>query len=82
MSNIKDIDQLREEVLEGFEWVKKDPRRANQVSEMVNAAGKVVAMAKLQVEYAALRGEVPHVPFLGSTSGIPLGDKVRKLLSK
>lgn len=75
-----DLNDLREQLLDAFDMVKTDPRRQNQVKEMSNAAGKIVAITKLQVEYAYLRGEEPDVPFIGKTSGKPLKPNA-KLLS-
>jgi hypothetical protein len=77
MATPKDINELRTQILDAFDWVKQDPRRANQVKEMSNAAGKVVAMLKLQVEYSLYRNEEPEIPFLGKTSGKPLTKGVR-----
>jgi hypothetical protein len=68
----KNISELRDQLLESFTWVKDDPRRANQVKEMVNAAGKVLASVKCQLEYSLLKGEEPDIQFMGKTSGKPL----------
>ncbi|MDE2099091.1 MAG: hypothetical protein KGL39_17690 [Patescibacteria group bacterium] len=80
MPTPKDITELRDQLLEAFELVKQDPRRANQVKEMTNAAGKVLGTVKAQLEYAALRNEEPEIPFLGKTSGRQLSAPARKLL--
>lgn len=72
MAKPKDINELRDQLLEAFDWVKADPRRANQVKEMTNAAGKVLGTLRFQLEYAMLKGEEPEIPFLGKTSGRPL----------
>jgi hypothetical protein len=58
------IEELRLELLEAYDWVKSDPRRANQVKEMANTAGKVLGTIKLQLEYSTLRGEKPEIEFL------------------
>ena len=79
MPTPKDINELRTQLLDAFDWVKGDPRRANQVKEMTNAAGKILGTIKLQMEYAMLRGEEPDVPFLGKTSGKPLKPESRLL---
>lgn len=65
MPKPKDIEELREQLLEAYDWVKTDPRRANQVKEMANTAGKVIGTLKLQLEYAMLRQEKPAIEFLG-----------------
>ena len=69
MPKPKDINELREQLLEAFDWVKNDPRRANQVKEMTNAAGKILGTVKAQLEYAVIKGEEPEIEFLGKTSG-------------
>lgn len=59
--------------------MKKDPRRANQVKEMTNAAGKVLGTLKAQIEYSMLRGEEPDIAFMGPTSGRPLKSAAKQL---
>ena len=71
MAKPKDINELRDQLLDAYGWVKADPRRANQVKEMANTAGKVIGTLKLQLEYAMLRREKPHIQFLGGA--IPQG---------
>lgn len=79
MAKINDINELREELIAAYDWVKTDPRRANQVKEMVNAAGKILGTVKAQIEYAMLKGEEPDIPFMGKTSGKALNPKARLL---
>ena len=69
MPKPKDINELREQLLDAFDWVKQDARRANQVKEMTNAAGKVLSTVKAQMEYAVIKGEEPEIEFLGKTTG-------------
>lgn len=69
MGKPKDINELRDQLLDAFEAVKTDPRRAHQVKEMTNAAGKVLGTLKAQLEYSLLKGEEPDIPFMGKTSG-------------
>ena len=75
------IQDLREVVLDEITAVRKDPRRANQAKEIINGAGKVMAALKLEMEYCLLRGEEPHIPFMGPTSGILLKPTARMLTS-
>ncbi|MBJ7391633.1 MAG: hypothetical protein JHC85_08710 [Chthoniobacterales bacterium] len=72
MAKPNDITQLRDQLLDAFDAVKMDPRRANQVKEQVNAAGKILASVKAQLEYSMLKGEEPEIPFMGMTSGKPI----------
>jgi hypothetical protein len=79
MATPKDINQLRDQLLDAFDWVKGDPRRANQVKEMTNAAGKILGTIKAQMEYSMLKGEEPEIPFMGKTSGKLLRPGVKLL---
>ena len=67
MANPKNIEELRSGLLDAYDWVKADPRRAGQVKEMTNAAGKVISTLKLELEYAMLRKETPNIAFLNYT---------------
>ncbi len=67
MATPKNIEELRDGLLDAYEWVKADPRRAGQVKEMTNAAGKVIGTIKLELEYSMLRKETPNISFLNYT---------------
>lgn len=77
----KNIDELQTELLDALERVKRDPRSANQVKEIVNAAGKVIAIQKIKLEYAFGRNEEPDIPFLGRTSGRQMRNGGQRLLN-
>lgn len=79
MATPKDITELRVQLLDAFDWVKQDPRRANQVKEMTNAAGKIIGSIKIQLEYSVIRGEEPDIPFMGKGSGKALRPGVKLL---
>ncbi len=79
MSAPKNITELRNDLLESFDQVKRDPRRLAQATELANTAGKIIASAKLQIDYSILLGEEPNIPFMGEKTGIPLQDR-KKLL--
>lgn len=68
----KNIQELRDEILEAIAMVKADPRRLNQAESVFNGAGKAIAASKAIMEYAYMRGELPDDPFMGKTSGIAL----------
>ena len=68
MATPKNIEELRDGLLDAYEWVKADPRRAIQVKEMTNAAGKVIGTIKLELEYSMLRKETPNISFLNYTN--------------
>lgn len=81
MPKPSNIEALRDNLLEAYEWVKSDPRRANQVKEMANTAGKILGTVKVQLEYAMLRGEKPCIEFLGgdwTSSTQQLSTRIRK----
>jgi hypothetical protein len=64
MKTPQNIQELRNELLEAYTWIKADPKRHGQVKEMVNAAGKVIGTIKVQIEYGAIRGEKPKIAFM------------------
>ena len=51
MPKITNNNELRRDLLEAYELLKADPRRLNQVAELANTAGKVIAATKLEIEY-------------------------------
>ena len=61
---ITNIQILRDELIEAYEMVKKDPRRIPQGKEMGNIAGKIINSAKLQLDYASITKTTPKIPFL------------------
>ncbi len=67
MKTPSNIKELREDLLEAYAMLKADPRRHNQVKELSNTAGKVLGSLKLELEYAAIRGERPTIPFIGES---------------
>lgn len=64
MPKITNMNQLRGDLLEAYELLKGDPRRLNQVAELANTAGKVIAASKLQMEYELYRKKVKDFPKL------------------
>ena len=80
MSAPKNITELRNELLESFDQVKRDPRRLAQAGELANTAGKIISTVKTQLEYCLLINEEPNIPFLGATTGKPLQMRGMKLL--
>ncbi len=79
MSAPKNITELRNELLESFDQVKRDPRRLAQAGELANTAGKIISSIKLELEYSLMKNEEPEIPFLGQTSGKPLQNKIKLL---
>lgn len=80
MPKPRDINDLRDQLLDAFQQLKEDPRRLNQAAELANVAGKVLGTLKAQMEYSVLRGMEPDIPFMGSVTGRPLDRRNAKLL--
>lgn len=64
---MKNIEELREELSQVFHGLKNGTIKPNEAAELSNVAGKMINSAKVQIEYYALRKEVPEVAFLKSS---------------
>lgn len=64
------ITDIRNDLVNVFNRLRDGTMEAKDAVEINNTAGKIIASAKVQLAYAALRGEQPDIPFLKST-----GDK-------
>lgn len=69
------ITNVRDELITVFKGLRDGSIDPKQATETNNTAGKIIASAKVQLSYHALRGETPIIPFLGD--GVDLG-KVEK----
>ncbi len=58
------ITDLRDDLLKVYEDLRSGKLEPREVKELNNTAGKVIASAKVQLEYASLRGEKPEIDFL------------------
>ena len=58
------ITDIRNDLLEVYKGLRKGDVSTSEAKEAVNAAGKVFASCKVQMEYAKMRGEVPIIPFI------------------
>ena len=56
--------ELRAELAQVFAQLKAGEIKHAEAAELANLAGKMIASAKVQVEYAALRKDVPVIKFL------------------
>jgi hypothetical protein len=81
MQKPKDMNELTEIVAQEIENVQKDPRRKAQAETIINAAGKIAAIAKAQCMYAYMKGEEPDIPFMGKTTGKPLKPNAKLISS-
>lgn len=61
---MKNCDALRNELAIVFERLKAGEIKPGEAAEMANIAGKMINSAKAQIEYYALRKEVPNIGFL------------------
>lgn len=62
---MKNVIELRNELCAVFNEIRSDTIKAPVARELVNAAGKIINSVRLELEYAALRKEVPIIEFLG-----------------
>lgn len=65
---MNNIEALRTELSTLYESLKTGKVEAKVASEMTNITGKMIASAKAQLEYYALRKESPNIPFLDSSA--------------
>ena len=61
---MKTITDLRKELIAVFDQLKTGEITPAVATELNNAAGKIIATAKVQLEYAAQREEKPRIAFL------------------
>ena len=63
---MKNAEELRDELAQTFAQLKAGEIKPSEAAELANIAGKMIASAKVQVEYFALRKESPRIAFLES----------------
>ena len=63
---MKNAEELRDELAQTFAQLKAGAIKPSEAAELANIAGKMIASAKVQVEYFALRKESPRIAFLES----------------
>ncbi len=61
---MKNAEELRDELAQTFSQLKSGAIKPSEAAELANIAGKMIASAKVQVEYFALRKESPRIKFL------------------
>ena len=61
---MKNVTQLRKELAEVFADLKSGKLAPATATEMNNAAGKMIATAKLQLEHATLSKQTPNIEWL------------------
>ena len=65
---MRNVNELRLELSATFEAVKNGSMEVKRAAELSNIAGKMIASAKVQLEYYGMRKERPKIAFL-STPG-------------
>lgn len=60
------ITDIRDQLIEVFNGLRDGTIAAKDAVEVNNTAGKIIATAKAQIAYHALRGEAPNIPFLAA----------------
>lgn len=63
---MKTAYQLREELCEVFDKIKNGEMPPRTAREMIKSTNAQIALAKVQLEYAAMRNEKPEIKFLDS----------------
>ena len=61
---MKNVEQLRTELATVFTQLKAGEIQPVEAAELANIAGKMISSAKAQIDYYALRKEVPTISFL------------------
>ena len=61
---MNNANELRKQLVEVFEQLKSGEIKHSEAAELANLAGKMIASAKVQIEYYALRKESPKINFL------------------
>lgn len=64
---MKTVQQLRSELCEVFDGLRDGTIAPKDAKEINNAAGKIIASVKVQLEYSQLRDEKPEIEFLNLT---------------
>ncbi|MRW88849.1 hypothetical protein GJ699_02500 [Duganella sp. FT80W] len=62
------ITDIRNDLIKVFNGLKDGTMEAKEAVEINNTAGKIISSAKVQLAYAALRGERPEIDFLKSST--------------
>ena len=61
---MKNVTVLRNELSEVFDKLNSGLIKPKEAGELANLAGKMINSAKVQLEYYALRKEIPDITFL------------------
>jgi hypothetical protein len=67
---VNTASELRANLAAVFAQLKAGEIKPSEAAELANLAGKMIASAKVQVEYAALRKDTPIIKFLKDDSDV------------
>lgn len=67
IKKVSQMDVLRNDMVKMFNQVMVDRRMCPQANEVGNLGGKIMNSCKIQIEYAAKKGEKPEIDFLEPT---------------
>jgi hypothetical protein len=59
------ITEIRDDMIKVYQALRNGSMKKTEADALANVAGKMIASAKLQLEYSAMRGEKPLIPFIG-----------------
>lgn len=62
------ITEIRDDLAKVYDELRNGTMKKTEADALANVAGKMIASAKVQLEYAAMRGEKPNIPFIGDTN--------------
>jgi 5-formyltetrahydrofolate cyclo-ligase len=68
---VNTASELRAELAKVFAQLKDGEITPSEAAELANLAGKMIASAKAQLEYAALRKDIPVIAFLKDDADAP-----------
>lgn len=63
------IEELRNELANVFKGLLDGSIEAGEAKEINNSAGKIIGTLKVELEYADLRNERPHIKFIDPNAG-------------
>lgn len=63
---MKTANEMINEMQDVFEKLKTGELSAKEASEMINCTGKIIGLAKVQLEYHKLRNEQPELSFFSN----------------
>ena len=72
------ITELTTQLTDLYKSLKEGTIDVKIAAEMNNTAGKIINVQRVQLEYAALRKEMPNITFLDGCSTPPAPKKAKK----